>query len=190
MNSFAFPWKEHYFFKYVTYLCTRRVLFSISALRSSLSFTALLKQSLTTSWSSWPRTKCFSQRFSTLSLKYYSFSCPSSFSQEIKSFSLLFLCFNNSELTNYVTRVPGQFFGFESYLLWNLMLAKKNSFFITKYSVVMVKVKPTKKKLKCCNSYHLKTPTAIFCPLFVHVFISALFWICCLLPFALIYGFY
>ena len=145
MNSFAFPWKEHYFFKYITYLCTQTGLFSISALRSSLSFTALLKQSLTTSWSPWPRTKCFSQRFSTLSLQYYSFSCPSSFIQEIKSFSLLFLCFNNSELTNYVTRVPGQFFGFESCLLWNFILAKKILSFL-KYSFMMVKVKPTKKK--------------------------------------------
>ena len=45
MNSFAFPRKAHYFFKYVTYLCTQRGLFSISAPRSSLSFTALLKQS-------------------------------------------------------------------------------------------------------------------------------------------------
>ena len=65
MNSFAFPWKEHNFFKYITYLWTQRGLFSISALRSSLSFTALLKQSLTTSWSPWPRMKCLSQRFSS-----------------------------------------------------------------------------------------------------------------------------
>ena len=49
MNTSAFPWKEHNFFKYITYLCTETGLFSISALRSSLSFTALLKQSLTTS---------------------------------------------------------------------------------------------------------------------------------------------
>ena len=104
MNSFAFPWKEHYFFKYVTYLCTRRVLFSISALRSSLSFTALLKQSfingilksLTQNEMSFTKI----QQQCTLSLQYYSFFCPSCFSQEIKSFSLLFFCFNNSELTN------------------------------------------------------------------------------------------
>ena len=104
MNSFAFPWKEHYFFKYVTYLCTRRVLFSISALRSSLSFTALLKQSfingilksLTQNEMSFTKI----QQQCALSFQYYSFFCPSSFSQEIKSFSLLFLCFNNSELTN------------------------------------------------------------------------------------------
>ena len=118
MNSFAFPRKEHYFFKYVTYLCTQRGLFSISASRSSLSFTALLKQSfingilksLTQNEMSFTKI----QQQCTLSLQYYSFFCPSSFSEEIKSFSLLFLCFNNSELTNNVTRVPGQFFGFES----------------------------------------------------------------------------
>ena len=118
MNSFAFPRKEHYFFKYVTYLCTQRGLFSISALRSSLSFTALLKQSfingilksLTQNEMSFTKI----QQHCTLSFQYYSFFCPSSFSEEIKSFSLLFLCFNNSELTNYVTRVPGQFFGLES----------------------------------------------------------------------------
>ena len=118
MNSFAFPRKERYFFKYVTYLCTQRGLFSISALGSSLSFIALLKQSfihgilksLTQNEMSFTKI----QQQCTLSLQYYSFFCPSSFSQEIKSFSLLFLCFNSSELTNYVTRVPGQFFGFES----------------------------------------------------------------------------
>ena len=118
MNSFAFPRKERYFFKYVTYLCTQRGLFSISALGSSLSFIALLKQSfihgilksLTQNEMSFTKI----QQQCTLSLQYYSFFCPSSFSQEIKSFSRLFLCFNNSELTNYVTRVPGQFFGFES----------------------------------------------------------------------------
>ena len=65
MNSFTFPWKAHYFFKYITYLCIKKGLFCISALRSSLSFTALLKQSLTASWSPWPRMKCFSQRFSS-----------------------------------------------------------------------------------------------------------------------------
>ena len=65
MNSFAFPWKAHYFFKYITYLCIKKGLFCISALRSSLSFTALLKQSLMASWSPWPRMKCSSQRYSS-----------------------------------------------------------------------------------------------------------------------------
>ena len=104
VNSFAFPRKEHYFFKYVTYLCPLRGLFSISALRSSLSFTALLKQSfingilksLTQNEMSFTKI----QQQCTRSFQFFSFFCPSSFSQEIKSFSLLFLCFNNSELTN------------------------------------------------------------------------------------------
>ena len=62
MNSFTFPWKAHYFFKYITYLCIKKGLFCISALRSSLSFTALLKQSFINGI-----LKC------TLSFQYYSF---------------------------------------------------------------------------------------------------------------------
>ena len=38
-----------------------------------------------------------------------------------------------------------------------------------KYSFMMVKVKPTKKKLKCCNSYDLKTPTEICCHKILHL---------------------
>ena len=33
----------------------------------------------------------------------------------------------------------------------------------------MVKVKQTKKKLKCCNSYDLKTPTEICCHKILHL---------------------
>ena len=33
----------------------------------------------------------------------------------------------------------------------------------------MVKVKQTKKKLKCCNSYDLKTPTEICCHKTLHL---------------------
>ena len=116
MNSFAFPWKFFFFLIYnlplysesfIQYISSEVIIVFHSSFKTI--FNDILK-SLTQNEMSFTKI----QQHCTLSLQYYSFSCPSSFSQEIKSFSLLFLCFNNSELTNYVTRVPGQFFCFES----------------------------------------------------------------------------